>query len=146
EDFHVLRVAGVEQALFEPISHTVQAVLTDGRGRRALLVHPYLSRGKDGAEALLMNLTKSPGDLLFVSGRVSRTASGVLIRPTGLVWRQGQGRTLMQPWIERQPVTAPAEHAGEAAPLAEEPAREHLHRLEHELGGVLVLGLARARA
>jgi hypothetical protein len=144
EDFHVLPVAGVEAARFDGPTQCVEAVLRDAGGRGVLLSHPYTSRGRDGAEALLARLLAAPDKLRFVSGPVRRSAAGLLVRPVCLVWQDGTTRTALQPWIERRPADAAAEEPIEAGRPAADPVAEYLRRLQEELGELFVLGLRRA--
>jgi hypothetical protein len=143
EDFHVCAVAGAEAARFEAATQTVQAVLRDGRGRRAALVHPFTSRGQAGAEALLAALAGRPGDLRFVSGMVRRGPAGLVLAPVCLVFQDRARRTALQPWVEQRPGAsgppAPAPDVQTADPLA-----EYLIGLQGALGDLFVLGLQRA--
>jgi hypothetical protein len=133
----------VEDARFDHAAQVVQAVLVDVRGKRALLEHPFTSRGTGGVEALLARLARSPGQPCFVAGAVRRSATGLVIRPVCLLWQEEGRRTALQPWVERGTATSD----GSAAPLAAvaaDPAAEYLEQLEQELGEMLVLGLLRA--
>jgi hypothetical protein len=143
EDFHVLRIAEVVDVRFDRAAHAVQALLADRHGRRALLVHPFTSRGAPGFETLLGRLTGGPGKLCFVSGQVSRAASGLVVRPVCLVWQDGAKRTAVQPWVERGG-SSQTEPMGELAVPAEDAATGYLAQLERELGELLVVGLLRA--
>jgi hypothetical protein len=143
EDFHVCTVARVESAAFDSSSHTVRAVLQDTQGQRALLVHPYTSRGEAGTEALLAGLHRAPESLRFVSGPVRRTAVGLEIHPVCLVWEEGNTRRALQPWVEQRP--GEGEHPpGEPADLSEDAGGEYLRLLQEALGELLVLGLQRS--
>jgi hypothetical protein len=146
EDFHVLYVKEARAARFDAASHTVQAILVDAAGKRALLEHPYTTRGAAGAEALLARLTAGPGELRFVSGHVRRAMRGLVIHPVCLVWEHGGKRTALQPWVKRG---QPASRDGEPAELprkAEDPLLDYLAQLQDELGELYLLGLARADA
>jgi hypothetical protein len=146
EDFHVLRVAKAEEARFDNASHSVQALLVDRRGRKALLVHPWTTRGAAGAEALLARLTSSGEGLLFVSGLVSRAMGGVVVRPVCLVWQDQGRRSALQPWVERQSEVREATATGEVSLTAEDASLEYIGTLQRQLGELIVLGLARADA
>jgi hypothetical protein len=150
EDVYVLRVAQRKAARFDVITHSVQAVLQDRSGRPVFLEHPFTSRGRSGAEALLQRLTAPEGELLFVSGRVSRSASGLRIAPLGLVWQNGEKRDLIQPWFEGKAEAADdAEEAVQAAPSpgnAADAIEAYLGEVQEAIGELIVLGLGRADA
>ena len=100
EDFHVCKVASVEAVEFVVAAQTVQAIVIDERGQSAWLEHPYTSRGRTGAEALLAKLRQSPEQLRFISGSVRRSARGLLIQPVCLAFQDGDKRLAVQPWID----------------------------------------------
>jgi hypothetical protein len=143
EDFHVCTVAGVEHVRFDAPSQCVTAVLVDGRGRRALLVHPYTTRGRAGAEALLRRLSTAP-NLRFVAGSVRRAAGGLVIHPASLVWQEDSGRGALQPWIDRGVPEAEGESSGPAHEPQLDPPTEYLRQLQSALADLLLLGLQRA--
>ena len=145
EDFHVCAVAGAEAVQFVAATQTIQAVLVDARGGRALLEHPYTSRGAAGAEALLARLADRPEGLRFVSGPVRRGPAVLVIRPVCLVWEEAGQRTALQPWVDSGTGTAARLHPPVAA-VAGDAAGEYLTQLQAALGELLVLGLARADA
>jgi hypothetical protein len=60
ESLYICRIAQIEAGGFVPMEQAVHAVLVDAAGNRAGLVHPYLSRGRDGTEALLGLLGRRP--------------------------------------------------------------------------------------
>ena len=146
EDFHVLPVAGVEAVVFDAATQTVQADLLDGGGRRVRLLHPYTSRGRDGAEALLALLSAAPPNVRFVSGTVRRRAAGLAIAPVCLVWQEGAGRKALQPWVDRRPALPGVPDSAPIAARAEDPLGDTLGQLQEGLGDLLVLGLRRADA
>lgn len=144
EDFHVCAIARAEGGRFCSMTQTVQAVLFDAKGRRLPLMHPFTARGQSGAEALLALLTSRPDTVRFVSGRVRRSAGGLVIHPVCLVYEENGRRAALQPWIERGGAeTAPTEQAGTVAGNAD-PLADYLGQLQAALGELLVLGLARA--
>jgi hypothetical protein len=144
EDFHVLPVAAAEAAHFDAATQTVRAVLRDAGGRRVRLLHPYTSRGRDGAEALLALLSAAPQTVRYVSGPVGRRAAGLTVAPVCVVWQDGAGRKALQPWVERRPAGQAVLDLPPAAAHADEPLGEHLRQLQEGLGDLLVLGLQRA--
>jgi hypothetical protein len=143
EDFHVCPVAAIEAPHFDAATQTVRAVLRDAGGRRLHLGHPFTSRGESGAEALLARLTAEPQGVRFVSGAVRRATAGLVIHPVCVVWQEGPRRTAVQPWIDRAPAAGAAE-AHHVAAAEADPLREHLQRLQEEMGELFVLGLQRA--
>jgi hypothetical protein len=145
EDFHVCKVARVEAADFDAATQTVQALVADERGQQALVLHPYTTRGRAGAEALLARLRQLPQGLRFVSGPVQRSPRGLVIAPVCAVFQDGDKRVAVQPWIDAtgEPSTAPAAPA-EAARWAGDPLTDYLHQLQTALGDLLLLGLQRA--
>jgi hypothetical protein len=145
EDFHVIAVAGAEAVQFVAATQTVQAVLADARGGRALLEHPYTSRGAAGAEALLARLASDADRLRFASGPVRRGPAGLVIQPVCLVWDEGGRRTALQPWVEAGACTPAGLSQATAAPAADAMG-EYLGQLQGALGELLVLGLRRADA
>jgi hypothetical protein len=144
EDFHVCAVTGAVEVRFEPVSQTIQATLLDARRQKALLLFPFTSRARQGAEALLAQLGTAGARLRFVSGPVRRSAAGLVIEPVCLVFLEDNGRTAFQPWVEARPVaTADALAAREqAAPV--DPVVDCLEQVQAGLEELLVLGLQRA--
>jgi hypothetical protein len=152
EDFHVCPLVGAEAVRFDPTTQAVQAVVLDGRGRRALLVHPYTTRGRVGAEVLLSRLQSAPGEVRFAAGPVRRGPAGLVIHPVCVVWQEGAARTAVQPWVERQPggegapAPSPAGDLSRRPEGARDPLSDHLGQLQSALGELLVLGVQRADA
>jgi hypothetical protein len=145
EDFHVCAVAGALAVQFVAATQEVQATLVDARGQRAMLAHPFTSRGQAGTEALLALLRERPGELRFVSGPVRRGPGGLVIHPVCVVWQDGARRSALQPWVERRAAAAGAETAdGSAGPG--DPLADYLTQMQSALGELFVLGLARADA
>jgi hypothetical protein len=146
EDFHVCIVNGAEGASFDVPTQMVRATLLDTRGEKALLQFPYTSRGRPGAEALLGMLSNSGANLRFISGRVRRGATGLLIEPACLVFQEGPNRVALQPWVESR-----AAGSDSGPTLQEQPRRtdlltECLQQIQAALEELLVLGLARSDA
>ncbi|MBC8163895.1 MAG: hypothetical protein H7Z42_22020, partial [Roseiflexaceae bacterium] len=102
DGLYVCAVAHVEHAAFDPAAQVVRAVVVDSAGRRGVLVHPYTTRGKAGAEAMLAVLADRPGDLRFVAGHVRLSAQGLMIAPTALVFQDGTTRIGLLPWVARE--------------------------------------------
>jgi hypothetical protein len=144
EDFHVCPVAAVEGMTFRPDTQCVEAVVLDAAGERAVLRHPFTSRGADGAERLLARLTAAPEGLRFVSGPVRLTGGELLIQPVALVWHE-ETRVAVQPWIDRAEGVAAPERPKEAA-APPDPLTAWLADLQARIGALFVTGLRRADA
>ncbi len=144
EDFHVCAVAGAEAVRFDSATQAVQATLLDSRGQPGLLVFPYTSRGRAGAEALLAMLAEKGRHLRFVSGPVRRGAGGLLIEPVCLVFEDGANRVALQPWVDGCPGAV-----GTASPTRDgggttDPLVDCLRQTQAGLEELLALGLRRA--
>lgn len=119
-DFHICPLAGVDWAAFDPNTNAIVAVLRDPSGSTAQLSHPWTSRGEGGAEALLVALTSAQPR--FVAGHVRSHCSGLLIRPTAVVFAgEGGTRSMILPWLDqasqtpagiRRPHTSSISHRG----------------------------------
>jgi hypothetical protein len=145
EDFHVCPIARVAEAAFNSATQTIEAVLEDARGEHALLRHPFTSRGSEGAERLLGSLMTSPERIRYVSGPMRLTSSGLLIEPVAVVL-EDQGRSVIQPWIDRH---SDARSAA-TLPKVESQAIDQLATFRQELAAcvqeVMLLGLRRSDA
>jgi hypothetical protein len=98
-DFHVCPVKGIENARFDPRSNAVTATLVDASGCRAGLWHPWSTRGRIGAEAMLAALQGAERPM-FVAGHVHRTGGGLVIHPAAIVFAgEGNARRVVLPWI-----------------------------------------------
>ncbi len=149
EDFFVCPIAAVESAHFDSVSQAVTAVVRDEQGAEATLWHPYWTRGKDGAEALLAALGAHAERLKFVAGQVRLRASQLVLHPTCLVFEEGGTRKGVQPWIDSPPseVDRPALPEGSGARgVAADPLGEVPRQLLQAVGELLVCGLRNADA
>jgi hypothetical protein len=146
EDFHVCIVAGAQDAHFDAATQTIQATLLDARKEPALLVFPYTSRGRQGAEALLAMLGSSASNLRFVSGPVRRSAAGLVIEPVCLIFQEGEGRVALQPWVDARPATKSGEAALPEQVQTVDALAGCLQQMQAALEELLVLGLRRADA
>jgi hypothetical protein len=147
EDFHVCKVARVEAADFDAPTQTVYAVVSDERGQQARVLHPYTSRGRAGAEALLGRLRRSPQDVCFVSGPVRRGAGGLMIQPVCVVFQDSKRRMAVQPWVDAAGPAAgtPDETQADAgAAWGADALADYLSQLQAALSDLLLLGLQRA--
>ncbi len=147
EDLHVLPVRAVAAAEFSEPDQEVRAILLDAAENQALLLHPYTSRGKEGAEALLATLTHRGTSVRFVAGHVRPRGAGLVIHPIALVLEEEKGRTMLQPWVDRFDQGAelpPPEPEEDELPGPVEPWRHYLRHLGDALGELLLVGLRRA--
>lgn len=146
EDLYALPVRAVAVAEFSEPDQEVRAVLLDSEENQALLVHPYTSRGKEGAEALLNVLSHRGESVRFVAGHVRPRGAGLVIHPLALVLEEGKGRTMLQPWVDRLETSAvlpPREPDEEKCLTPVEPWRHYLRNLSDALGDLLLVGLRR---
>ncbi len=142
-DFHVCPLRNVEAARFDPVANAITAVLIDANGERALLWHPWSTRGQNGAEALLAELL---GDAkpLFVAGQMRRSGGGLVIHPTAVVFAgEGASRRVVMPWIHAGAASAAFARPANAAAGAKE---EDRYSAAAELGADLLLQGARRLA
>jgi hypothetical protein len=144
EDFHVLRVVEVDNVRFDAASQQILARLKDHKGQHCLLEHPYTTRGRVGAEALLAQLHSRQGKIVFVSGSIQRTQRGLIVRPVGVVIEEQGARRCLQPWIERETDGGRQETPAVLAHSASDPVRECLWQLQLALGELCLNGLARS--
>jgi hypothetical protein len=145
EDFHVCAVGKVEAVAFRPDAQTVEAVVTDSKGDRAVLRHPFTSRGADGAERLLARPTRPPDGLRFVAGPMRLAGDGLLVAPVALVWDDPM-RTILQPWIDRAEEGQPHAELPRAESGDVDPVGDWNRELLAGVGSLLVTGLRRADA
>jgi hypothetical protein len=143
ENFYVCQVAAVERVSFQTGEQTVRAILRDRKGNGITLIHPYTTRGREGAEALLASLAQHPEALQFVAGQVRLTNQGLAIAPISLVLEQSGSRIMRQPWIDRHPSShfppPPLPHSV-TSPL---PYRHYLQQLTNALSELFIIGLRR---
>lgn len=100
ENLHVVAVADVQHARFASREHAVRALLCDAHDTSAELFHPYTTRNRYGTERTLHWLQHSAGRLVYVAGNFRLAASGLVVEPTALVFRDGDHRTMVQPWVD----------------------------------------------
>ncbi len=137
EDLHVCPIAAVEKIAFNVREQCVEATLHDAQGQPAALLHPYFSRGQQGAEALLHHLRNSR--LLFVAGKARLGAPGLVIAPTALVFDRAGERWMLQPWVSEE-VVAATEAQSAARETLGAPLRRHLAELLDLLGECVIVG------
>ena len=146
DDLSVCRLAAIEHADFDVVEQAVVARLVDAEGERAILVHPYTHRGREGTERLLRLLTESPDAARWVAGRCRLGHGELTVEPISLVFESEDGRFLLQPWIDREDDDAktPGVELAEAVELDRDPLSDWLERLAAELADLLLQGMTRA--
>jgi hypothetical protein len=144
EDFHVLPVAATEAAGFDVPAQLIVATLRDAQGEAAYLAHPFTTRGRSGAEALLAKLQDAEATLKYVSGVVRRTPRGLVVHPVGCVFETKAGRAMVQPWVEDSAASATAANEVTAAPATPHPVADVGRQLLAALEDVFTLGLQRS--
>lgn len=146
DGLYVCAVAGVETAAFVPAEQVVQAVVRDAQNQRALLIHPYTSRGHSGVEALLAALQGQPEQLRFVAGHVQLSAHGPVIAPVALVFQEGTARRAVLPWVARleQGAEALKPQTEQAGAHSGDALSEYWSQIGEALADLLVIGLQRA--
>jgi hypothetical protein len=148
ENLHVVPIAKVEQFQFDDANQSIDIAVHDTRGELAVIHHPYLSRAREGSEALLAALSDTSRRLCFVAAQVANTSDCLLLHPITLVFEGGATRTGIQPWIDRHTQTS----AARTPPQFEtpDPSADPIHaypaELLNHLGELLLLGLRRADA
>lgn len=145
EDFHVCAVAGVENAMFDAATQSVQATLKDSRGDLALLRHPFTSRGREGVEKLLDGLVNTPAHVRFVAGPMRNTANGLCVEPSAVVL-EDSARKLIQPWIDRAHDARGVEQMASLLMTVTDPIEAFRRDWLTCVSEVMILGLRRADA
>jgi hypothetical protein len=143
ESLQVLPIAQVEQVSFDPITQSIRAILLDVNGDRALLLHPYTSRGAAGAEALLDQLSHHSQDLRFVAAQVSLGPGGLVLAPLSLVFESAEQRYLLQPWIDSA-INVAAVCQDVAAVPEQSLVANYLQQLSIALADLWLVGLNKA--
>lgn len=146
EDFHVCPVARIENAAFLPHMQAIEAVLSDSRGDRLLLRHPFTSRGREGSERLLRVLLDEATQTWFVAGPMRIDADGLVVEPVALVVQGDSARVVIQPWIDREAGSAGSSSTEEIGAAAIDPLEDLLRDLQSALGDLLLIGLRRSDA
>jgi hypothetical protein len=142
--FHVCTVTRAQQVVFNQQAQAVQALVEDVRGEFALLQHPYTSRGSEGAEELLAQLTAQPEKLRFAAGPVELSSSGLVIAPVALVFEEEAGRSIVQPWISRSRSKSAGGRSQVATEAADDPIKHLLQECTRAIGDLLLIGLRRS--
>lgn len=124
ENIFVCPVRGVADVSFDSVGQQLTGCLRDGDGETALLRHRYTSRGQPGFELLANRLSEHGDDVCFVSGQMSLSPQGVIVRPLTVVFESSEGRQSVQPWIDSIEVVPAAADLtgafdGSPAPIAD---------------------------
>ncbi|HZN34704.1 MAG TPA: hypothetical protein VFB80_12840, partial [Pirellulaceae bacterium] len=151
ENVYACPVQAAEELRFNESQQRLEAVLRDAAGGRALLVHPFHSRGKTGFGTLLGALTSRGPSVRFVSGHVTGSREGLLIRPILVVLEDGDRRIGIQPLVSESAPgrSAPAPTPGEPeqdprSPVQADPLESFLTQMRLELSELLLSGARRA--
>lgn len=141
----VAPIREIQAARFDVAAQSVVADMTDPGGGTATLLHPYTSRGKDGAEQLIVALQTGCEPVLFVAGHFRRTSAGLACSPIGVVLQGCSGRRLLQPWIEDAEEPVRVEAVDNAGPAGGDPLRAFHEDVIRALGALLLAGVANIR-
>jgi len=97
------------------------------------VLHPGLEHGPEPRRRLR-----------YVAGPVRLCPSGLRFSPVSLVYEEGGGRAMLQPWVEHADEQAPADvlDPGESK-AASQPEDQYPRLLQAALGELLLLGLER---
>jgi hypothetical protein len=148
DHIHVCGITRAEDTHFDVIRQCVEARLIDAAGQSAVLEHPFTSRSAEGTELLLERLTASPERVRFVAGMVEARQHGLLIRPTCVIFQDGETRSAVQPWVDRysRPVStaAPAVTTVPAEVRPVDELGDYLREVHQFLAEVFLTGLTRS--
>ena len=98
--FRVLKIASSESVSFSYDSQTIQVILNDPLGGKAMLRLPYRSRAARGFERTLSALLNQQLKLQYVAGLWSQHGKYLIVRPASLVFEFGNERLMLQPDID----------------------------------------------
>jgi hypothetical protein len=143
EDFFVCPIESIEFAAFDSFSQSVVAVLSDKTANQANLLHPFTSRGAQGAEKLLWWLTKHPQAIRFIAGQISIRQGGLLIAPIALIFELDGQRHSVQPWVDTYEGEAGTGFSGDSTPRLTEPIHYYPSQVLEKLGETFTLGFSR---
>ena len=146
ENVRVCAIKSVEAVEFSTAEQCVKAVLGDNRGDRALLIHPYHHRSREGTETLLSTLTcKPPESWRFIAGKFHLGSQGLIIEPISLIFEEGDRRKILQPRVDRRETPEPATTA-EMSPssLVANPIASYLADVKEAIADLFLGGLQRA--
>ncbi|MCA9151434.1 MAG: hypothetical protein KDA92_19110 [Planctomycetales bacterium] len=102
ENLHVVSVAQVDGVEFDPARQCLTATVKDVQGDTAQLIHPFVTRGAMGFNALLKALQVSGDQVRFVCGHVRSVGSSLEIRPVSVIVDRDGQRTMLLPWASRE--------------------------------------------
>ncbi|MCA9069297.1 MAG: hypothetical protein KDA84_10260 [Planctomycetaceae bacterium] len=100
ENLHVCPVQLVDSIDFDTSRQQLVAHLQDPYGARAILSHPYQTRGCQGFEALSEALQNNRDTVRFLSGHFQLISGRLSVQPLCLVLESKGKRKPIQPWIE----------------------------------------------
>ena len=102
-DFFVCPICAVDNARFCPRTQSVRAVLRGPGGKTARLFHPFIRFNAAGTEVLLDYLQDQSATPRFITGRVRRQDTTMVIEPAALVFELESKSVLVQPWLDPHP-------------------------------------------
>lgn len=145
EALHVCPIDRIEDVGFDIQSQRLLAAAVDSAGERALLVHPYTTRGQMGFEGLSAALADQTLRPRFVCGHVSRRQAGVCIEPICVVFEAPDGkRRGICPWTDAKPAAATTHAEFSPEDSIGSPLAAILQELGFEMSELLLNGLRRA--
>ncbi|MBS0206195.1 MAG: hypothetical protein JSS49_25145 [Planctomycetes bacterium] len=147
EALHVCPLERIEDVTFDIQSQRLVGTAIDIAGERAVISHPFTTRGKVGFEGLAAALADPALKPRFICGQVSRRQSGVLIEPVCLVFETAEGkRRAISPWIESRAAETRTGHDVVPSDATVSPLQAALNELGLELNELLLNGLRRTGA
>jgi hypothetical protein len=140
EGIHVCRVARVGEVTLDSSSRRLMAVLMDSSGKSLLLLQPFYTRASAGFQ-LLRHVLETEA-VLYVAGSVRRTALGLTIEPSAVVFEKSGQRKMLQPWVAEGHWIEMLDwtEAGDER----EPLSRFLGEVEEALGEAVLVGIAQA--
>jgi hypothetical protein len=152
EGVHVVAIARVESACFNPVEQRIEATIVDHSGRLAKLVLPYHSRGASGFNRFLSELEGHGDAARFIAGHVTMAKQQLTIRPLAVVIESNGTRRAIYPyWSQDRDAKKTKTKAGEDVVDAGVQSSEHgeptsplkqfFDRMCQFNGEVMVLGI-----
>ena len=150
ENIFVCPVRGLTDTGFDSVGQQLTGRLHDADRETALLRHRFTSRGRKGFELLASRLGEHGEDVCFVSGQMSLSPQGVIVRPLSVVFDSANGRYAVQPWGDAKadvPEGADFSNAidGHFSPLTDFRSRWNAAAAELLVRGIRQADLASAR-
>ncbi len=152
DGLHVVAIARVENACFNPVEQRIEAGLVDHGGRVAKMVLPFHARGASGFDRFLVELESHGDAARFIAGHVTMANQQLTILPLAVVIELGEIRHAIFPlWSQDRDAnkTQAKAVAGFAAADvtfsdqgdATNPLKQFFDRLCHFNGEIVLLGI-----